>query len=70
MPESMPERPRKGDIHPDGAVDLTDLVLLQKYLLCCARIDRKQADAADLNEDGTVDVYDLGYLKRWILNER
>lgn len=70
QPETRPPRPDRGDIYQDGSVNLTDIVLLQKYLLLCASLDREQMQAADMNDDGKVDVFDLGYLKRRILNER
>lgn len=56
-----------GDVNCDGAVSVTDILYLQKYLL---GIEGMHADGyrnADLNTDGAVDVFDLGLLKRMVL---
>ena len=67
-----PTEPRKqGDITGDHALDLRDILLLQKFLLCCADLTYAQYEAADLNADSMVDIFDLGLLKRMVLeNER
>ncbi|MBR3631087.1 MAG: glycosyl hydrolase 53 family protein [Oscillospiraceae bacterium] len=72
VPETEPETAHvvtKGDIVEDQVIDLTDILLLQKYLLCCADMTAEQCDAADLNIDDTVDVFDLGMLKRIVLED-
>ena len=55
---------QQGDVNMDGAVDVLDLVTLQKYVLGLASLP--SAAAADLTADGEVDVFDLALLKRLI----
>lgn len=73
-PEPPTEPPKEehipGDVHQDEKVDLTDVVLLQKYLLGARQISVQQWKAADLNADGVVDVFDLALLKRLVLRLR
>ena len=68
--ETDPPRPRKGDLDGDHETGLTDIILLQKYLLCCGDLTPAQCDAADMNEDDVLDIFDLGLLKRAALRER
>ncbi|MCR4645190.1 MAG: glycoside hydrolase family 11 protein [Oscillospiraceae bacterium] len=57
-----------GDVNGDGEQSVSDIILLQKYLLGLdAEIDLA---AADLNGDGVVDIFDLGLLKRRLLRKR
>ncbi len=56
-----------GDIIVDNAVNVTDLVALQRYLLTTLRFDSAQMTAADINTDGAVNVYDIGALKKQLL---
>lgn len=58
-----------GDVYQDNAVNLTDVILLQKYLLGVEKINAVQGKAADLNADGIVDVLDLVLLKRIIIGQ-
>lgn len=57
-----------GDLNQDGNITLTDLIPLQKYLLCQATLTADQSTLADLNEDGMINVIDLMLLKRILLN--
>ena len=57
----------RGDVDEDGDVDLTDIVLLQKYLLAVAPLGPSAYEKADMDADGRVDVMDLGHLKRAVL---
>ncbi|MBP0974145.1 MAG: RICIN domain-containing protein [Oscillospiraceae bacterium] len=58
-----------GDLNADGKTDVTDLVLLQKWILKVKNTTLKDADAADLNGDGVIDVFDLALLKRKLLQK-
>ncbi len=58
---------QKGDINLDGAVDVADAVLLQKYLLGLKTFSGEQAYAADLYADAMPDSFDLAVLKRHLL---
>lgn len=57
----------KGDVNADGKFDVTDAVLLQKWLLAVP--DAKLADwkAGDLCEDDKLDVFDLCMMKRELI---
>ncbi len=59
---------RPGDIDGDGAVGMTDIVLLQKYLLCVEELTFDQCMTADVYRDNVVDIFDLGKLKRMVVN--
>ena len=52
-----------GDVNLDKFVDLTDIVLLQKYLVRKETLTAEQGVQADMNEDGIVNVVDLMKLK-------
>lgn len=54
----------RGDVNLDGTVSLTDVVLLQKYLLALEPFTDAQFAAADCHTDDEVNVYDLGLLKK------
>ena len=56
-----------GDCSGDGALDITDIILLQKWLLAVHGTALGAADAADMNGDGWLDVFDLALLKRTYL---
>ena len=56
-----------GDINADGSVDIADLTLLQKYILCKTAFTAEQASAADLNFDGSVDIFDSAALRKTII---
>lgn len=51
----------------DEALDIMDIIKLQKYLLGVDTLDKDQAAAADLTADGDVDVFDMAMLKRTLI---
>ena len=57
-----------GDVNQDGAVDVADVVLLQKYLVRKTTLTAVQGKAADYQEDNVVNVTDLLVLKRTVLS--
>ena len=57
-----------GDLNQDNKITLTDLIPLQKYLLCQTSLTANQSTLADLNEDDIINVIDLILLKRTLLN--
>jgi Dockerin type I repeat./Ricin-type beta-trefoil lectin domain. len=59
-----------GDVNKDGNLDVTDVVMLQKWILSGKGAKLTNAKAADLNGDGVVDVFDLGLLKRKLLGKK
>ena len=56
-----------GDINADGILGVTDIIMLQKYILAAGSLNAP--DAADLNNDGVIDIFDLGLIKRLLLNQ-
>ncbi len=56
-----------GDIVMDNAVNLTDLIALQRYLLATISFEPAQLTAADLNGDSCVNVLDIALLKKLLL---
>lgn len=58
------KKPVIGDIDLDGTFDITDVKLLQDYLLCRESLTPEQGAAADVLSDGCIDSFDLCMLKR------
>ncbi|MBQ9696550.1 MAG: glycosyl hydrolase 53 family protein [Oscillospiraceae bacterium] len=59
--EYLTIEPVRGDLNADRECGVTDVILLQKWLLRAGELP--DAQSADLNADGTVDVFDLAMLK-------
>ena len=58
-----------GDINVDGKVNLTDAVLLQKWLLAVPNTLLTDWKSGDINDDGKLDVRDLSLLKQMLLGK-
>ena len=58
-----------GDINLDGKLSVSDVVLLQKYLIKSGKLTADQAKRADLNGDGVLNAYDLALLKHTMLGK-
>lgn len=56
-----------GDINADGKLTVSDIVIMQKYLVKSISISSIHFSAADVNSDGQVNVFDVVILKRKIL---
>ena len=56
-----------GDVNEDGILDVSDIILLQKWLLGIQGTHLKAWKAADVCEDGIVDIFDLCLLKSALL---
>lgn len=56
-----------GDVNGDGTTDLTDLVLLQKYLVRKGTLTAEQSSRADLNVDHVLNVVDAMLLRQLLL---
>ena len=56
-----------GDVNGDGTADLTDLVLLQKYLVRKGTLTAEQSSRADLNADHVLNVVDAMLLRQLLL---
>ena len=57
-----------GDVNMDGAFNLTDAVLLQKWLLAVPDTELKNWKAGDFNEDHKLNAIDLCLMKQRLLN--
>ena len=53
-----------GDVNADGIVSVSDVVLLQKWLLAVPDAKLTNWKAADVYEDDVIDIFDLAMLKR------
>lgn len=58
-----------GDVNADGEFNVSDVVLLQKWLLAVPNVKLANWDAADFCEDGRLDVFDLCLMKQELLNQ-
>ena len=56
-----------GDLNQDGAFNVADLVLMQKYILGVETFNKEQAKIADMNGDGNIDSFDLVSFRKAIL---
>ena len=59
----------RGDLNGDGQFSITDVALLQQWLLGVSDIRLLQWQAADLCRDGRLDVFDLCLMKRELLDK-
>ena len=59
----------KGDVNDDGDFNISDLVLLQKWLLAVPEVHLANWKAADLCEDGRLDEFDLCLMRRELLKK-
>ena len=57
-----------GDLDSDVYVGITDIILMQKYLLGIQSLNADQFWFADMNFDETVNIYDFILLKRAVLS--
>lgn len=58
-----------GDVNNDGAFNVTDVVVLQKWLLAVPNTQLANWKAADLCEDNTLNAFDLCLMKRLLITE-
>ena len=57
-----------GDVNADGAFDVSDVVLMQKWLLAVPDTHLSDWKAADFSADDSLDIFDLALMKRALLN--
>lgn len=57
----------KGDVNVDGACTVSDLMLLQKWLLSEPEVVLADWEAGDLCQDGRLDVWDFCLMRRMLL---
>jgi hypothetical protein len=56
-----------GDVNADGSLDVSDIVLLQKWILAIPGTKLFLPDGADLDGNGCLDIFDLGLMKQKLL---
>lgn len=56
-----------GDINSDGEVNISDAVLLSKFLINGDKFTLNQYICADLNKDSNVDVYDMVLMRAYLI---
>ncbi|MCM1227222.1 MAG: dockerin type I repeat-containing protein [Clostridium sp.] len=59
-----------GDINGDGKTTVSDIVMMQQYLLGVKKLTAKQWKLADMNGDGKVNVFDIIILKRILIKRK
>ena len=59
-----------GDVNNDGKFSISDVVLLQKWLLALPEVKLDNWKAADLCKDDRLDVFDLCLMKRMLIQKR
>ncbi len=57
---------KTGDVNLDGFINVSDLVVLQKYLLNADVFTAEQYANADMNRDSVVDVFDMVEMRKKI----
>ena len=56
-----------GDVNADGSFNISDVVLLQKWLLAVPNTELASWKAADFHKDNKLDVFDLCLMKRALI---
>ncbi len=59
----------KGDCNADGSFNISDVVLLQKWLLAMPGTDIADWRSCDLCRDERLNVFDLCLMKRKLVND-
>ena len=59
-----------GDVNNDGEFNISDVVLLQKWLLSASDTELANWKAADLNKDNKLNVFDLILMKRALFSKK
>lgn len=65
----VPDKSVKGDVNDDGQFNVSDVVILQKWLLAMPNTNLANWKAADLCEDERLDVFDLCIMKRLLVQK-
>ncbi len=59
-----------GDVNSDGVLNISDVVLLQKWLLAVPDAKLNNWKAGDLCRDGKLDVFDLCMMRRMLIVQK
>ena len=65
-PISEPES-KAGEINGDGEINILDVTLIQKYLVCKVKFTETQIKNSDVNHNGKVDVNDVTDLQKYLV---
>lgn len=65
----LDNKPASGDVNNDGNFVVSDVVLLQKYLIDVTDISFVDWQAADFYKDGRLDVFDLVLMKKALVEQ-
>ena len=58
----------QGDVNGDGEFNISDVVLLQKWLIAIPNIEISVWQSVDFYEDEIIDIFDLTLMKRILIN--
>ena len=64
---AMNEKAITGDVNADGKFNISDAVMMQKWLICAG--DLTDWTAGDLNKDNIINVFDLCLMKRMLIEQ-
>lgn len=59
----------QGDVNADGEFTISDIVLLQRWILAESDVELADWKAADLCADDRLDVFDLCLMKRMLIEK-
>ncbi len=54
-----------GDVNSDGSVDIADALIISRYDVELAKLDKNQLTVADVNKDGSVNIADALIISRY-----
>ena len=58
----------KGDVNKDGEFGISDVVLVQQWMISVPGTNISDWKAADLTDDGTLDVFDLCLMRKLLVS--
>ncbi|MDE5557598.1 MAG: right-handed parallel beta-helix repeat-containing protein [Ruminococcus sp.] len=67
--DSLNQNSRTGDVNADGKFDISDIVLLKKWILCVPDTTLADWQAGDLYQDGILDIFDLCRMQYMLLQQ-
>lgn len=56
-----------GDVNADGVFNMSDIVMMQKWLLAVPDTELTDSKAGDLSKDGVLNIFDLCFMKSELL---
>ncbi|MDE6834200.1 MAG: RICIN domain-containing protein [Ruminococcus sp.] len=68
-PVTTENKPLKGDLNNDGIVNVSDIIILEKYLLGIESMTSAQLYAADLDNNNIVEVFDMVPFRKLIISK-